>query len=162
MTTPKPGIPPFIYMLGFTVFIVMVANIWMVTRSNSMDVDVVRTDYYAESLKHDLLLNAQHRVDSLKLDILLRMQNGQASVEWRMGGSGSVDTHLITKLKCVSHFYRSDDSRLDQTVTMLQDTLVPAAWKGFPKPLMPGPWKISVRWYLDTLLFLEKPFKYSS
>jgi hypothetical protein len=161
-TSIKTRFPPFLFMLGFIVFAALCANIWMVIRSTLVKADVVRVDYYAQGLKHDILLDAQRRLDSLGFLVALHIQDENISVKWDRTDTSAFPPDFLTRLQCIAQIYRPDNSHLDQSISLVRDSLMPIQWLGMPQPLAPGRWKVSVRWYLDTLLFLEKPFKYSS
>lgn len=170
------GIPGFVLGLIFIALAVVVANVILVYRSSQSQRHLVRTDYYAESLKHDTLVVAQRRADSLihhlPMTMQLSLRDNQANVMWLLADSAS--RHLpewATLEQSISHcealFYRPDDRHLDY-VLPLQSLSADAGsqgyekqWQAETKVLKPGLWRVSVRWYAGQQLILARDFHHA-
>lgn len=152
--------PPFVYFLVFLAALVIVFNLNLVYRSTVMHQDVVGEHYYEEGLRYDSALSAQKRIDSLGLAVAMQLAENQTSVQWSgLDSSGLVATGKLSSL-CQVTFYRPGDRALDRQLNLEVDSLVPGKWRSLSPALKPGLWNITVRWYRDTTLWLEKSFRH--
>lgn len=156
------ALPPFMYFIALLAALVIGFNLYLVYRSSVMHEDVVSDHYYEDGLKYDLPLAAQKRIDSLGLGIALHFAAGQASVQWTGLDSSRLKDAGRQATRCQATFYRPGDRALDHRMDLFVDSLVAGKWVS-PKPdLQTGLWNITVRWYRDTTLWLEKSFRYSA
>jgi FixH len=174
------NLPGFVFGLAFMAVAVVGANLYLVFRSSSMHQDMVRDDYYAESLKHDTLVLAQRRADSLihhlPMSMQLELQGNAATVTWTIltldsnsdshsaaGNGAPLQAFMQSLTHCEAIFYRPGDRSLDQAITLSQDTGLQSQdaavqWQGVVQPLKPGLWRVSVRWYDGPALILAREF----
>lgn len=155
-------LPPFVYFIAFLAALVIGFNLYLVYRSTVMHQDVVSDRYYEDGLKYDSALSAQKRIDSLGLSIAMHLTENQTSVQWSgLDSSGLLATGKQSSL-CQVTFYRPGNRDLDRQLILEVDSLVPGKWKSPSPMLKSGLWNITVRWYRDTTLWLEKSFRHSA
>ncbi len=146
MTNEKKSLIPYFIITAFVLFMMFIGQ--FIYRSINLPVNLVSDDYYEKELKYQDHIDMVKRSTELNKKIKISYLQQQVIVQIKFPENIKIEKGIV-------HFYRADDSRLDQKIALKNDKKNTTSISS--ENLKKGPWIVKLFYQIQSVnYFLEQ------